>query len=350
MPNPILATATRSGLVEAEYRGTICIVNAKGRRLFEWGDANAYTYPRSAMKLIQVLPLLESGAADQFGFSDDEIAVMCASHSSEQRHLDIVRSIFDKTQIPIEHLQCGTHTPLSESRFEEIARAGERLTPLHNNCSGKHSGFLALAKFLGCDLAGYRDAQHEVQIQVREAVCDICQIEENALHTGVDGCTAPNYAMPIYHLAWGIAKMSQPTNDSIRGRATDRMRQAMMSHPWMVAGTNRFCSDMMQVAQGRVVGKLGAAGFYVMGFPPNGIGVAIKIDSGITGPQYNVAMAVLRTSKILDDEALTRLESYERTPIYNCRREEIGVRSATTELEAALSKTLPAFLRTLPCN
>ena len=209
--NPILVTTTRSDLVEVQHRGCFCVVRADGTVLIERGDCAALTYPRSSLKFVQVLPLLETTAPGDFGITDDEIALMCASHNAEPRHLAAARSILAKSGLDERHLRCGTHTPLYEPSFAQIMREGQAVGPIHNNCSGKHAGFLALAKHLDADVDRYLDLDHPVQVRIRQAVCDVYDVTEAELHFGVDGCTAPNYGMSLRTWPLGLRGYVAPT-------------------------------------------------------------------------------------------------------------------------------------------
>jgi L-asparaginase II len=341
-PNPVLVTSTRSDLVEIQHRGAFCVVGADGRVWIERGDCGALTYPRSSLKFIQVLPLLETAAVSDFGISDDEIALMCASHSSEPRHVAAARSILAKAGLDERHLRCGTHTPLDETAFAQIIRAGETVAPIHNNCSGKHAGFLALAKHLGADVDRYLELDHPVQARIRQAVCDVYDMTEAELYIGVDGCTAPNYGMSVLRMARGFARLCCPdiSWSDIRRSAITHMQRAVLAHPFMVAGTDRFCTDMMLAMEGAVLGKLGAAGVYVFGLPGQGIGGAVKIDDGATGPQYTVVTALLSALGVGPAAAGQRLERFARSTVRNCRGEVVGYGRFVEDLLAPLQDAL----------
>ena len=298
--------STRGELLEILHRGALCVVNSQGDVLCAVGDVNRPSYLRSALKFVQVLPLIESGAADHFAIDDEEIAVMCASHNAEPRHVEVVQRILQKIDVTPDALRCGTHPPMSETAYADLLRAGGVPGVLHNNCSGKHAGFLALAKFLKAPLDNYLNPTHPVQAQVRKAVCELFGVTESNLHCGVDGCSAPNYAMSLRRQALGLARFCDHHHaNPLRRAAMDCVIRAVTNHAFMVGGSGRFCTELMSAGEGRIIGKLGAAGAYVLGFPAFGIGAAIKIDDGTLGPQYNVAMELIRATGILPVDALS---------------------------------------------
>jgi L-asparaginase II len=339
--NPVLATTTRSGLIETQFRGSVSIVDEQGKELFALGHPNDYVYPRSALKYFQVLPLLASGAASFFDFSDQEIAVMCASHNAEQAHLETVENILKKTGLSAQELACGAHRPLGQQAADDLIAKRLNPTDLHNNCSGKHAGFLALALFLQNHLDTYLDPNHIVQRQIRTTIADYCGIAEEDLHMGMDGCSAPNYAMPLRNLAWGMARLVAGYGPTPAFRhAAHRVFRAATQNPFFIAGTGRYCTDLMTAAQGSVLAKLGADGVYLIGIPEYKIGIAIKMDDGSTGPQYQVSQKVLSLLEIISPEAQQTLQEYACMPIWNCNGIQVGERKAISDIWTGLSKGL----------
>lgn len=331
-PNPVLVQATRSGMVETRFRGSVAVVDSTGKAWMAVGDVDAPVYPRSALKYFQILPLIASGAADHFGFTDREIAVMCASHNAEDAHIACVEGIFAKIGIDAGHLRCGPHRPLGLQAADQLVFAGKAPTDLHNNCSGKHAGFLALAQFHGAPLSGYLDLDHPVQVNVRQAISLCSGLPETALHAGIDGCSAPNYAFPLHNLALAMAQLVDPQNlPPAYAAACARVVRAVTSHPFYVAGTDRYCTDLMHAAKGAVVGKLGADGVYVLGIPALGLGIAIKMDDGATGPQYQVAQWLLEQLGVLDDAARQSLRPYLQPEIRNCNGNLVGEKSVVPD-------------------
>ncbi|MCB9231573.1 MAG: asparaginase [Bacteroidia bacterium] len=323
--NPILVETTRSGKVEQVHRGALVIMGRDRTSLLTLGNGDQLVYPRSALKYFQVLPLLMSGAVEAFGLDEEEIAVMCASHNGEPRHLEVVQRILRKAEISEAQLQCGAHNPLSVNSWEEMIRQGIRPTQLHNNCSGKHAGFLALSKYLGHSPENYLDLDHPVQKMVRAVVAKMCGLPEDQLHPGLDGCSAPNYALPLKNLALGFRNLAEPEGSNSLQEACARVVKAVSAFPEMVGGENRYCTEMMQICAPNIIGKLGASGVYAMTFTDQKLGVAIKMDDGATGPQYTVAQELIRATGRFSAEACQPLQKYLTTPVLNCVGLEVGV-------------------------
>lgn len=316
-PNPVLCVGTRNGLPELIHRGAVCVVAADADGSYSIqhavGNIQQWMYLRSAAKFVQVLPLVESGALSHFRFSEEELAVMCASHWGEPFHLAAVRSILGKIGCEEGDLGCGGHAPMESCAYDYV-RAGAP-TPfvqdVYNNCSGKHAGFLALCKFLGHPIKGYLDPDHPVQRLVKEATCDVFCISPDTIHTGVDGCSAPAFAMPVFNASLGFARLctahqvladtatpprfehvGTPLSETRRA-AIRRIVSAITTHPHLVRGTGEFCTQLMRAGRGRVIGKIGAGGVYVSGIVGHGLGCAVKIDDGSRGPADNVTMGFL---------------------------------------------------------
>jgi L-asparaginase II len=323
----------------------VCVVKIEDdgtpKTVYSAGDTKQVFYPRSAMKYTQILPLFETGTADHFGFSEEEIAIMCASHQGEPRHLEVVRGILSKIGASEDDLTCGGHTPGCEESAFQYVRDGAP-TPfrghIYNNCSGKHAGFLAVAKHIGAPLKGYLDMSHPVQQLIRSAVSDIFQIPLDELYAGIDGCSAPAYVMDAYHGALGFARLAswRLHPDANRREAISRMISAITSFPRMVRGANTFCTDIMAAGRGNVIGKIGAAGVYTCAVIDQRLGFSVKIDDGATGPQFNVAMKFLCESGAIDINSIStdsdvttaqlggRLQKYLETPLNTCVGTSVG--------------------------
>ncbi|MEM7037486.1 MAG: asparaginase [Bacteroidota bacterium] len=328
--NPILTTTTRNGLVETVHRGAWCMVGEGGKVVASVGDIELRTYPRSAMKLVQVLPLILTGAADALDITPEEIALMCGSHNAEDRHRATALSILEKAAATEADLACGTHDPLSRTVHHSLIASATPTTALYNNCSGKHAGFLALARHIGAPLKGYLLPDHPVQIHVREAVVRIFGLPETELHHGIDGCSAPNYGMPLRHMALGYQRLAAPENLPANWSAAIYcVTAAISAHPFMIAGTDRYCTELMSAAPNQVIAKLGADGVYCMALPHRKRGIAVKIDDGATGPQYNVAQTLLEAQGIFRSGTPERLKKFKETPILNCKGLQVGARTAT---------------------
>jgi L-asparaginase II len=341
LTNPVLVEVTRGDLVESVHRGTVAIADAEGRIVFALGDIDAVTYPRSSLKPVQALPLLESGAADAFGLTDKEVALACASHSGEPMHTTRVANWLGKIGCTENDLACGPHAVRYEPVWEEMVRLGEHPTRLHNNCSGKHAGFLTLARHLGVPVAGYERHDHPVQRAAAAALGELAGIE-GELAWGVDGCAAPNFALPISAFARALARLAHPdTLAPARARAARRIVAAMIAYPELVAGTGRACTILMRACAGRAAVKTGAEGYFagiVPGIVPGlGLGVALKIDDGASRAAETAMAAILDGLGLLGNAADAR--AILRAPVVNTRDATVGERRPAPAL------VLPASLR-----
>ncbi len=314
-PNPTLVDALRGGIVESQHRGALAIVDADGAVHTALGDTLRPIFPRSAIKVLQALPLVESGAADQFGLSDEELALACASHGGEPLHAQTAASMLAKAGQEAGVLECGAHWPYEDTALKNLARSGQAPSALHNNCSGKHAGFICL----GCGLAGgaerrgflrgYVQPSHRVMQEVTAAIQAATGYDLKRTAVGTDGCSIPTYAIPLQHLAHAFARVA--TGVGLRdghARAARRLRAAVAQAPFMVAGTGRFDSRVMQLLGERVFCKVGAEGVYCAALPELGLGVAIKMDDGNNARACEVVMAAV----IL---ALVRLKDTERETV-----------------------------------
>ena len=286
-----LVAVRRGALVESVHRGRVAVCNAGGRLIEATGDPDGYVYARSSAKPFQALPLVFSGAADAFGLTDEELAVVCASHNAEERHLAAVRSILKRVGLSEDDLQSGAHPPMYALAAAELARRGEEPTQVYGNCSGKHAGMLALCVYEGWETATYRDPDHPLQRRILQTVARVCGLERDEILLAGDGCGLPAFAMPLRNLATGFARLAAGENlpDDLAGAAR-RIRQAMREHPFMVAGTGRLDTDVMRDAD--LIAKSGAEGVFAAG-SPDGWGLALKVSDGATRAVSPAALAAL---------------------------------------------------------
>lgn len=332
MANPVLVELTRGALVESVHRGAIAISDARGDIVFALGDIALPAYPRSSLKPIQALPLLESGAADAFQVSDEEIALACASHSGEPMHTRRVAAWLARLGLGEQDLACGIHPVRYEPVAEEMVRHGEKPTRIHNNCSGKHTGFLAVARHWNVATAGYERHEHPVQQAVAKAIGELAGITQE-IPWGVDGCAAPNFAIPLASFAHALAQFANPENLAPeRARAVQRIFAAMVAHPELVAGTDRVCTALMRAGSGRVAVKTGAEGFFAAIVPESGLGIALKIDDG-AGRAAETAIAFVLDRLGLVDHG--RVRDLIHTPLRNTRDTVTGERRPSVALEEA---------------
>ncbi|HET7714415.1 MAG TPA: asparaginase [Bauldia sp.] len=341
MTNPVLVEVTRGAIVESRHRGAVAVVDAGGRRVAAHGDVTAPVFPRSAVKAIQALPLVESGAADAYGFGAAELALASASHSGEPRHVETAAAMLAAAGKSAAELECGAHAPMSSLAERILIRAGHPPGPLHNNCSGKHAGFICTACHLGIDPKGYVLPDHPVQREVTAALADLTGTELGEANRGVDGCSIPAYAIPLERLARAFAIMATGKELApVRAAAAKRILEACMTEPFMVAGSGRFCTDVMPLFPGRVFVKGGAEGVYCAAFPEAGLGVALKIDDG-AGRASEVAMAAVIAALLLPAGAVPAAFARRLVPPVNTRREtRVGELRAAPEFLNALTGEL----------
>lgn len=291
--SPVVIEVTRGPVVESRHEGIAAVVKADGSVIDAWGDIEAAILPRSANKPIQAMAFVESGAVERFGLGDEHIALSCASHSGETRHVETVRAWLAKLGLSEADLECGTHAPRLQSSIEALARANMLPTAAFNNCSGKHSGFLSTAVHYGEPTRGYIKYDHPVQRRLRETMSALCGLDADAFPHGTDGCGIPTLATPLKSLAQAMAAMADPSGlSSKRADAANRIRKAMNAEPFMVAGSGRFCTRINEAAPGVIQVKTGAEGVFCGMLPTLGLGVALKVWDG-AGRAAEVAMAAL---------------------------------------------------------
>lgn len=316
--NPVLVEITRGGVLESFHRGVVCVVDKHRKIVFGLGNVMQVCYPRSALKFFQHIPLITSGAYDSMGFTPEELAIMCGSHNGEDFHVAVVDAILQKSGLTRDHLQCGTQWPSHRGTANRMIRNGEKPQAIHNNCSGKHAGFLALCVYLQLPVSNYLDPQHPVQQQILQVVADYHEYPADQMVTALDGCSAPIFSIPVYHQAIAYMQLGNPDlPDEGYRRANRLICDAVAAHPEMVAGSQRYCTEMMQVCAPQVIGKTGAEGVYSLLFPELHLGCSIKIDDGKMLPQYNVAQALIAASGLFSEAALAPLQHHLQAPVKN---------------------------------
>lgn len=298
--NPVLVEALRGLTLESAHRGAVAVVDADGALHSAWGDIDRPIFPRSAVKVLQALPLVESGAAERYGLSDEELALACASHGGEARHTAAAASMLAKAGMDVTALECGTHWPYLDGAIKAMAAAGGQPNALNNNCSGKHAGFVCLGCLMAGEddrrafLTGYVKPGHPVMREVTAALQSSTGYDLARTAVGTDGCSIPTYAIPLRHLAHAFARVA--TGIGLKpghAAAALRLRQAVARAPFMVAGTGRFDTRVMEHFGERVFCKVGAEGVYCAALPTLGLGVAVKMDDGNTARACEVVMAAL---------------------------------------------------------
>jgi L-asparaginase II len=325
MGNPVVVEVVRGDRIESAHRGAGAVVDADGRVVMSFGDADRPVYPRSAVKALQALPLVESGAANRVGLSDKEIALSCASHSGSEAHVATARSMLAKAGYDERVLECGAHWPLGEEEARALARSGRTPTALHNNCSGKHAGFVGLSCAIGADPKGYVASDHAVQREVTAAIEEMTGARLSEDMRGVDGCSIPTYAVPLLALARGFARLGTGQGLSQQRRqAAARIRAAISAHPMTVAGRGRFDTEVMSLLRGRVLTKSGAEGVFCAALPEVGLGVAVKAEDGAGRAAQAMIAALIRRFAGLDDEAAARLARFVSPRLSNWNGAEVG--------------------------
>ncbi|HVO04243.1 MAG TPA: asparaginase [Candidatus Cybelea sp.] len=316
--SPIEIDVWRGNLIESRHRVHGAVVDAHGGVVLAFGDYNAPIYGRSAIKPLLALLLVESGAADRYNLTDREIALASASHSGEPGHVDAVKSWLGGVGLTIDDLECGPQAPGTEAALREMYAAGAMPTRAHNNCSGKHSGFLTAARHLGFPTKGYIQYEHPVQQRLLGILEQMSGTELTGVPRGIDGCGIPTIAFPIANHAFAMAQMADPHHlPEARAAACHRILRAMTREPWYVAGTGRFCTKVMEAASGKVAVKGGAEGVQMGALPEQGLGICLKASDG-AGRAAEVAMgAVLRRIGVVDDSVAPQLGSVFEPEIRN---------------------------------
>lgn len=289
MSAPLTIESTRSGFVESVHPVSVAVVDADGTLVAFAGNPELVTFWRSGAKPFQALPLVQDGAADRFGFGPRELALACASHSSEAVHRELAQAMLKAVGCEEEHLACGPHPPLSPAVVEEVARGGQTMTPCWSNCSGKHAGMLALARHHGWPTEGYERASHPVQERILSEVSRWTGVPREDIWQGVDGCTAVSFGLSLRGMATAYARFGMSG-----GSAARRLREAMWAHPELVAGTGRLCTELMAAARGEVLAKVGAEGIYSAAVPALGLGVSLKVEDGDMRCAPPALLAVLK--------------------------------------------------------
>jgi L-asparaginase II len=346
-PTPVLVRLFRGETLESFHRGSFAIADTAGRIVAGLGDLDRPIFPRSAIKLIQAVPLVESRAADAFGLSQKELALACASHGGEQAHTEAVLAWLNRIGASEADLACGPHPPACPPAAEALIRAGRRPTRVHNNCSGKHTGFLTLARHLGAPLKGYETPDHPVQRAVAEALGALSGEDPASFALGIDGCGVPNFALPLSSLATAFARVADPSALAPERRAAiERLKAAVTAEPFYIAGTGRLCTRIIE-AGADAIPKTGAEGVYVAALPGLKLGVALKIDDGSGLAAQCLLMALVVGLGALSPEApLAREMTMQTVPNTQGRRAALRVADFDA-LAAVLAAFDPEALRTL---
>lgn len=321
----MIVEVTRGELVESEHAVSACACDARGAVLFASGDVDAPVYLRSASKPFIAGAVLAAGARERFGFDDREIAVMAASHSGQLFHVNAVRSILRKIEMPESALLCGPQLPYNEKAAQAMLRRGETPAPIENNCSGKHAGILALCRLLGADSATYLDPRNAAQRDILAFCARLCDEDPQTWPVAVDGCGIPVFATSLRRGALAFARFA--TLDGVNERDAQALvvvRSAMLARPEYVAGTGEFDSELMRAADGGVVSKGGAEGVHGAAVLSRGFGYLSKVADGAARARGPSSIAALRSLGALDDEQVERLARFARPVVYNRAGRAVG--------------------------
>jgi len=337
-----LVEVKRGSITESRHRGHIAVVDAEGQLIASLGVPENVTYLRSSAKPFQALPLLVTGAADRFGFTDREVALACGSHNGEPIHTELASSMLEKIGLGPEALHCGAHEPYGAEAALDLRARDEQPSALHNNCSGKHAGMLAVAVHLGAPIDNYERPENPVQKMIADFVSQFSGVAVTDLAVGIDGCTAPAFGMTVKAMALAYARLVSPppSFDKKTRDACERIIRVMTAYPELIGGTSdRLDTEIMRAAPHRLVSKVGAEGVYTAGVKPSeewpqGLGFAAKIEDGDDKrARPTVVIEALRQLGVLRDESLEAVAKYAFFPINNRRGEIVGEIRASFDLK-----------------
>ena len=317
--DPVLVRLWRGEFVESQHRGSWCVIDAGGEVIAEGGSIDHPFFARSSIKSLQAIPLLEEGAALAFGLNDEELSLALASHNAEECHTSKVGALLKRLELSVEDLQCGAHVPGDSDAARALVNAGDEPTALHNNCSGKHAGFLTLSRHLGAPPSDYLNPDGAVQSLVRAAIAAMCGVDAETLTRGTDGCSAPTYRIPLRSLGLAFARVVDPSGLSPERRAAcEQMTGAVAAHPILIAGSKgRICTELSRVTSGRLFPKIGAEGVYALGDRATGRALTVKIDDGGKRALHAVVVELLKRFEMINDEEVRALESWAHRDLLN---------------------------------
>ena len=325
---------TRGGIVECIHFGAMAAVDSSGNLLTSLGDPNLLTFPRSSMKPLQALPFVEDGGPEHFGLTEEELAILCASHHGTDEHVRVLRSIHAKVGLQEADLQCGVHWPPDKATVLAMRERGEEPTPYRHNCSGKHSGMLAQALLHDYSKGNYLSMDNPLQQRILKTVAEMCDVKPEDMPIGIDGCSAPVFAMPLYNFALAMARLADPFElGEVRAAACKKITHAMMAYPVMVAGPGSLDTVLMDVMRGKTAVKGGAEGYQMLSLMPEacgkgspGIGVAIKISDGDPNRRatYALVVGLLKALGFGEEMESEAFRNFNTQILKNWRGLEIG--------------------------
>ena len=328
-----LIELSRGGTLECLHFGAVAVVDRHGKLLAHVGDAHWRAFARSTLKALQALPFMEAQGPARFGFGKEQLAMLCASHNGEERHVALTQHMLEKVGLDYQALRCGCHVPGIFGVLQTAPPAGAAFDARYNECSGKHAGFLAYCVQHGLDHSDYTDPAHPLQAAVRRDVARAVGMDANDFRMGLDGCTAPNYAFPLAHLARGYARLASGAADSEFGESFAALSDAMSTHPDLVSGSGRNDLAFMRAGRGDWVTKSGADGMQVVASKSRGEAFAIKVIDANKAAVHAAAVEVLDQLGWLDDAQRAQLEPWRARDILHLRGAKVGERKPVFRLE-----------------
>lgn len=323
--NPVLVNRWRGNAIESRHRGSVAVVEASGRVIAALGDVQRAVFPRSAIKFLQAIPFVESGAVDAYGLDDRHIALACASHNGEPIHAGLAQDWLERIDCKHDDLECGATLPMHQATQFELMSEGRGPQRIHHNCSGKHLGFLSTCKHRGEQIGNYRLYNHSAQQRWFEVLESVSNTRVAQLPWGYDGCAIPTLAIPLQRIALAMARFGDVSRfEGERRTAVERIHAAVTSNPYMVAGKERLCTALMERLAPHILVKVGADGVYTAVIPEHGLGVALKIDDGNDSAARVALGAVLQSLGLLPADEIKVLGEYLRPSVSNSRGEIIG--------------------------
>jgi len=324
-PYELLVEVTRNGTVESRHFGAAVVCDFKGNIVESWGDIEKLVFPRSALKPMLAIHLVESGASGQYALSDAELSLACSSHQGEKIHQDLVASWLTRLGLTEDHLACGAVLPEHTESAHQILKSGQQGCRIHHNCSGKHSGFLTTALHLDVPLDDYHLLEHPLQQLSLDILSDLADINLKQYPMGIDGCGLPAPTMPLLQLAHATARFAKPADLSdTRAQAIYRLHEAITNEPLYIAGNGTVVSELNEVTKGAVLAKTGAEGIVTAALPEQGLGIAVKIADGSARARSVALLAVLDRLGVLPDEVKHKLQAHISPTIVNSRGIVVG--------------------------
>lgn len=317
--NPVLVDVMRGDFLESQHRGAVYVCDDQGHELLSIGNVDAMLFPRSAIKIMQALPLVESGGAAKFGLNQKQLALTCSSHGGEAAHTATATAILHSVALSQAHLECGAHLPMHKPSEHQLVQTQQAPCALHNNCSGKHAGMLAYAVHQGFSTKGYIDIKHPVQLAVADVISDLTEFDISSAPCALDGCSVPTWAAPLKSWAQAFAKISRGQGLGIKRReALQQLQQAVLAEPYYVAGTDRYCTTTMAKLTTPVFIKTGAEGVFCATLPAHGIGITLKCEDGSTRGAELMLSATLKNLGLLKDNDQKVIDQLLNITLKNC--------------------------------